>query len=75
MMIRAFTSNWRQHAESAHKFSENDIAAQSANIIAGMREARMQGRTVMFYSCVIGSIPGETGTAIEIVARLCRQSA
>ena len=64
---QGFHIKLRQHAESAHKFSESDIAAQSANIIAGMREARMQGRTVMFYSCVIGSIPGETGTAIEIV--------
>ena len=64
---QGFHIKLRQHAESAHKFSENDIAAQSANIIASMREARMQGRTVMFYSCVIGSIPGETGTAIEIV--------
>ena len=64
---QGFHIKLRQHAESAHKFSENDIAAQSANIIAGMREARMQGRTVMFYSCVIGSIPGETGTATEIV--------
>ena len=64
---QGFHIKLRQHAERAHKFSENDIAAQSASIIAGMREARMQGRTVMFYSCVIGSIPGETGTATEIV--------
>ncbi|QCC85593.1 hypothetical protein DDIC_06815 [Desulfovibrio desulfuricans] len=57
----------RRHAECAHKFSESDIAAQSASIIEGMREARQQGRTVMFYSCVIGSIPGETSTATELV--------
>ena len=57
----------RPHAQSAHKFSESDIAAQAATIIAGMREARAQGRTVMFYSCVIGSIPGETGTATALV--------
>ncbi|WP_374290096.1 ARMT1-like domain-containing protein [Desulfovibrio desulfuricans] len=57
----------RRHAERAHKFSESDIAAQSASIIEGMREARQQGRTVMFYSCVIGSIPGETSTATELV--------
>ena len=35
-------------------------------IIARMREARMNGRTVMFYSCIIGSIPGETQTAISL---------
>ena len=57
----------RPHAQEAHKFSEGDIAAQAATIIAGMREARAQGRTVMFYSCVIGSIPGETATATQVV--------
>jgi len=57
----------RRHAEGAHKFSEAFIAEQAGKIIASMREARAQGRTVMFYSCVIGSIPGETGTAIELV--------
>ena len=57
----------RPHAKEAHKFSESDIAAQAATIIAGMREARAQGRTVMFYSCIIGSVPGETATATELV--------
>ena len=57
----------RHHAQEAHKFSESDIAAQAATIIAAMREARAQGRTVMFYSCVIGSIPGETATATQVV--------
>lgn len=57
----------RRHAESAHKFSEAFIADQAGRIIETMREAKTQGRTVMFYSCVIGSIPGETGTAIELV--------
>ena len=64
---RGFHIKMRPHAKSAHKFSESDIAAQAASIIAGMREARAQGRTVMFYSCVIGSIPGETATATALV--------
>ena len=57
----------RPHDPAAHKFSEKDIAAQAAAIIAVMREAHSQGRTVMFYSCIIGSIPGETRTAIALV--------
>lgn len=48
------------------KFSESDLNAKAANIIRQMRAARDQGRTVMFYSCIIGSIPGETSTAIAL---------
>lgn len=48
------------------KFSESDLNAKAANIIREMRAARDQGRTVMFYSCIIGSIPGETRTAIAL---------
>lgn len=57
----------RKHARGARKFSEDAIAAQAETIIAGMREAKSHGRTIMFYSCVIGSIPGETSTAISLV--------
>lgn len=57
----------RKHAPEVKKFSEDAIAAQAESIIAGMREAKSQGRTIMFYSCVIGSIPGETSTAINLV--------
>ena len=57
----------RKHAREVRKFSEEAIATQAENIIASMREAKDQGRPVMFYSCVIGSIPGETSTAISLV--------
>lgn len=57
----------RKHAPEVKKFSEDAIATQAESIIAGMREAKSQGRTIMFYSCVIGSIPGETSTAINLV--------
>lgn len=60
--------------KEAHKFSESDIAAQAATIIAAMREARAQGRTVMF-SCVIGSIPGGNSHGNASGARLYRQFA
>ena len=48
------------------KFSERDIRAQADQIIDGMREAQGQGRPVLFYSCIIGSIPGQTQTAIRL---------
>ena len=56
----------RRHAPGVKKLTEQDVAAHADGIIARMREARMSGRTVMFYSCIIGSIPGETQTAISL---------
>jgi uncharacterized protein with ATP-grasp and redox domains len=49
------------------KFSEEAIIAKADSIIAEMREARAQGKTVMFYSAVVGSIPGQVKTAIEVL--------
>lgn len=56
----------RPHALTARKCNEEDIAAHADTIIASMRAATAAGRSVMFYSCVIGSIPGETATAINL---------
>lgn len=56
----------RHHAAGVKKLTEQDVASHADEIIARMREARMGGRTVMFYSCIIGSIPGETQTAISL---------
>lgn len=59
-------SAFRPHSPQAHKFNEQDIAAQAESIINSMRAARRAGRNVMFYSCIIGSIPGQTRTAVEL---------
>ena len=58
---------FRPHSPRAHKFNEHDIARRADAIIADMRAARRAGKNVMFYSCIIGSIPGQTHTAIELV--------
>jgi uncharacterized protein with ATP-grasp and redox domains len=50
-----------------HKFSEEAILAKADAIINQMREARAEGKTVMFYSAVVGSIPGQVKTAIEVL--------
>jgi len=49
------------------QFPEQEILMKARAIIAEMREARDNGKTVMFYSAVIGSIPGQTKTAIQLV--------
>lgn len=56
----------RKHAPNIHKFSEADIKAQADTIIKQMRQAHKDGRSVVFYSCIIGSIPGQTSMAITI---------
>ncbi|WP_022655357.1 ARMT1-like domain-containing protein [uncultured Desulfovibrio sp.] len=61
-----FRIELRQHAPEARKFSEEAIAIQADAIIKKMREGHSQGRSVMFYSCVIGSIPGQTHIAVTL---------
>jgi hypothetical protein len=49
------------------RFSEEAILAKAEGIISQMRQARAEGKTVMFYSAVVGSIPGQVAVAIEIL--------
>jgi hypothetical protein len=63
---RGFHVRLRKHASSARKFNENDITIQSDAVIEKMRKARLNSQPVMFYSCIIGSIPGQTSTAISL---------
>lgn len=58
---------FKPHDSAEHKFSESEIMKIADNVIAQMQSAHDSGRTVVFYSCVIGSIPGETATAIRLV--------
>ncbi len=50
-----------------HKFSEEAILAKADGIISQMRRARSAGKTVMFYSAIVGSIPGQVKLAIEVL--------
>lgn len=54
--------------EHVRKFSEIDLTGKADEIIRRMREARTAGKTVMFYSAIVGSIPGETQTAIRVLS-------
>ncbi|CCH47984.1 ARMT1-like domain-containing protein [Pseudodesulfovibrio piezophilus] len=62
-----FILDYRPKADSAHKFSERYIANKAEEIIQQMRQAREQGKTVMFYSGIIGSVPGQTQQAIKVI--------
>ena len=52
--------------ESVH-FSTSQLENMARKIIEEMKEARDNGMTVMFYSGIVGSIPGEIDTAIEVM--------
>lgn len=56
----------KPRAPGVRKFSEADLTARAGNIIRRMRAARDQGKAVMFYSCIIGSIPGQTRDAVRV---------
>ncbi len=48
-------------------YNESQLLAMSEEIIQNMREARSAGKTVMFYSAIVGSIPGQTKKAVKIL--------
>ncbi|MBO4369266.1 MAG: hypothetical protein J5803_04125, partial [Desulfovibrio sp.] len=56
----------RNHAKTAFKFSEQCINDQAESIIKTMKEAHREKRSVIFFSCIIGSIPGQTKQAIQL---------
>jgi len=62
-----FHLHYRARPKSVVSFSEQYISAKADDIIAEMRVARSLGKTVMFYSGIIGSVPGQTEAAIEVI--------
>jgi len=62
----------KAQARGSHKFSDVYLKNKAEGIIEEMRKARQSGKAVMFYSCIIGSIPGQTGTAIQLVNAFVR---
>jgi len=50
------------------KFSHADLEKKAGTIIEKMKLAKRKGMTVIFYSGIIGSIPGKIDTAKKIMA-------
>ena len=48
-------------------YSEKELVYKAERIKRKMSEARSNGQKVMFYSAVVGSIPGQTQTAIAVL--------
>lgn len=58
---------FKEKSPRVTKITESQIVAQADSIIAQMRSAQGMGRQVMFYSAIIGSIPGQTKVALGVV--------
>ncbi len=58
---------FKEKSPRVTKITESQVVAQADSIIARMRSARGMGRQVMFYSAIIGSIPGQTKVALRVV--------
>ncbi|MBU4524383.1 MAG: hypothetical protein KUA37_06515 [Desulfomicrobium sp.] len=58
---------FKEKSPRVTKITESQIVAQADSIIAHMRLARGMARQVMFYSAIIGSIPGQTKVALGVV--------
>jgi hypothetical protein len=57
---------------SVIKFSHQDLENKAKAIIDQMKSAKDDGKTVMFYSGIIGSIPGKINTAKKIMTTFIR---
>lgn len=58
---------YKKRSSKVRKFIEKEIVGKAQEIKKGMLNARMQGQRVLFYSAIIGSIPGQTKIAIEVI--------
>ncbi|WP_045215296.1 ARMT1-like domain-containing protein [Desulfonatronovibrio magnus] len=58
---------FKKRSSRVRKFIESEIMAKAEKIKKGMLEARLQGQRVLFYSAIIGSIPGQTQMAIKVI--------
>jgi len=59
-------------AKRVVKFTEMQLQAKAESIIQELRNAKADGQKVMFYSAIIGSIPGQTRMAISLLNAFIR---
>ncbi len=59
--------SFKKKSPRIRKITEKEIISRAQRIIEQMRAARERGEKVMFYSAIVGSIPGQTKMAIKIL--------
>ena len=61
------TVSYKPKHPEAVKFSEQDLKEKAQALIREMTAAKSRGEKVIFYSAIIGSIPGQMETAVLIL--------
>lgn len=64
---------FKEKSPRINKITEPQIVSHADTIISRMRQAQIQGQQVMFYSAIIGSIPGQTKVALRVVNTFVEQ--
>ncbi|GAB6059572.1 ARMT1-like domain-containing protein [Desulfonatronum parangueonense] len=57
----------KSRSERIRHVTERELLLMAEKLIESMRLARAEGKTVIFYSAIIGSIPGQTKVAISVL--------
>lgn len=63
---------FKARSPKASHYSEAQILEKADGIIREMRKAKETGQKVMFYSAIIGSVPGQTTMALRILNRFVK---
>ncbi len=58
---------FKKRSSRVRKFIESEILHKAQQIKKAMLGAKLKGQRVLFYSAVIGSIPGQTRMAVEVI--------
>ncbi len=59
--------HFRAHHPKAVHFSEKDLRAKAESLIYHLQIEKSRGKTIMFYSAIVGSIPNQLQTAKKIL--------
>jgi len=59
--------SFKEKSPRVRKITEKEIVAKAKSIIEEMKKAKARGQKVMFYSAIVGSIPGQTKMAIRVL--------
>ncbi len=59
--------SFKQKSPRIRKITEKEIIAKARQIIEDMKKAKAEGKKIMFYSAIVGSIPGQTRMAIKVL--------
>ncbi len=57
----------KPHHPGAVRFSQSSLRRKAEDLIDMVEKEKESGRTIMFYSAIVGSIPGQLETAKEIL--------